>query len=40
MEKKLENIIIRAPETEAEFNEIIENQCEIFGDDRAFYDDL
>ena len=40
MEKNLENIIIRAPETEAEFNEIIENQCEIFGDDRAFYDDF
>ena len=40
MENILEKITLRFPETEAELKEIIENQCAIFGDDAAFYDDL
>jgi ribosomal protein S18 acetylase RimI-like enzyme len=40
MENILQNITFRAPETEAEWKEIIENQCGVFGDDTAFYDDL
>jgi len=40
MENILEKITLRSPETETEWQEIIKNQCEIFGDDRAFYDDL
>ncbi|MBQ9745242.1 MAG: GNAT family N-acetyltransferase [Clostridia bacterium] len=40
MEKNFENITLRFPETEAEWKEIIKNQCEIFGDSAAFYDDF
>ncbi len=40
MEKNFENILLRSPETEAEWQEIIKNQCEIFGDGKAFYDDF
>ena len=40
MENIFESIKLRAPETDAEWSEIIENQCEIFGDDVAFYDDF
>ena len=40
MENILEKITLRAPETEADWQEIIENQSEIFGDDKAFYDDF
>lgn len=40
MEKILENITLRFPETEAERKQIIKNQCEVFGDSAAFYDDL
>jgi len=40
MEKNLENITLRAPETEAEWSEIIEKQSAVFGDGTAFYDDF
>jgi ribosomal protein S18 acetylase RimI-like enzyme len=40
MENNFENITLRAPETDAEWQEIIKNQCDIFGDGAAFYDDL
>lgn len=40
MENILENITFRAPETDAEWKEIIEAQCSIFGDAEAFYDDF
>ena len=40
MENILEKITLRAPETDAEWKEIIENQCGIFGDNAAFYDDF
>lgn len=40
MEKILENITLRAPETEAEWREIIEAQSAVFGDSTAFYDDF
>ncbi len=40
MENILEKITLRAPLADAEWQEIIENQCEIFGDDAAFYDDF
>ena len=40
MEKILENITLRAPETEAEWCEIIEAQSAVFGDSIAFYDDF
>lgn len=40
MENIKEKLAIRFPETEAEWAEIIKNQCEIFGDGAAFYDDF
>ena len=40
MENIFESIKLRAPETDAEWSEIIEDQCEIFGDTKAFYDDF
>ena len=40
MENILKTITLRAPETEAEWQEIIENQSEIFGDGKAFFDDF
>ena len=40
MENIKEKLAIRFPETEAEWAKIIKNQCEIFGDSTAFYDDL
>ena len=40
MEKMIENLMLRFPETEGEWQELIKNQCEVFGDGCAFYDDL
>ena len=40
MENILQNITLRAPSSDAEWQEIIENQCKVFGDDKAFYDDF
>ena len=40
MENILEKLDLRFPETENELRQIIEKQCEIFGDRYEFYDDL